>query len=89
MPMDSGIRLHKQMAMTGKYPGEANNFGIMDQRDFRGMIHPDHDSKATVMKDSDRACGPATKERYERGMPAQADVDHGPHFHRDMDKDRG
>ena len=44
--MDEGIKFHKQMAMTGKYP-DSNSFGVQSQKSEEGEEHTPVSSKRT------------------------------------------
>lgn len=77
-----GIRQHKGMAMSGKVPGEAGDFGVEKFAEMNGgMKHPDREMSHEMMGDGERGIGKHVA-RGRGKMPAQAHPDHGPHHHK-------
>jgi len=79
------VRLHKQMAATGSYPGVGGggNYGCKSLAEMNGgdRTHPDQSisHNPTPLGDHERS-GPPHVSRGGGKMPATAHSDHGPHY---------
>jgi hypothetical protein len=77
---DGGIRQHKGMAMTGRVPGESDNFGVSEYPGRRKIDHPEGPPDAKILSDSERS-GPPNIHMGSTHMLATAHSHHGPHLH--------
>lgn len=87
-PMD-GIRQHKNMATSGRAPGEGGNFGVEPFHQVNGggrmgEKHPttreEYGTQSKMLHDHERGIGKHVS-RGKGMMPAQRHPDHGPHHH--------
>lgn len=82
MAENNGVRLHKQMAVTGSYPSGGGNFGVKQLHEVNsGGAHPDCGREGSTLADSSRGVGPQLGGGSAK-MSRQAAPDHGPHHSR-------